>query len=96
MRAAPTTGGLSGTLSISVQLKDPIQMRIEKMRSKTNREGVYQGLVSQARPSRSTAFSSFRINTQREGLAHAYTCLDTARQDVDWPIRFVENMITSH
>ena len=25
----------------------------------------------------------------------AYTCLDPARQDVVWPIRFVENMITS-
>ena len=25
----------------------------------------------------------------------AYTCLDPARQDIVWPIRFVENMITS-
>ena len=30
----------------------------------------YQLLVSQARPSHSAAFSSFRINTRGEGLAH--------------------------
>ncbi len=61
-----------------------------------NKELVAQHmLVSQARHSHSTAFSSFRISTRREGLAHCLYPFGSTRQDIAWPIRFMENMITS-
>ena len=49
--------------------------------------------ISEARPSYSAAFSSFRTNTWRECLATIFTPLDPARQDVDWPTRFVDYVI---
>ena len=52
-------------------------------------------LVSQARPSHSAAFSSFRINARRVWPSSAYTRLGPAGQDFVRPIRFVENVIMS-
>ena len=49
--------------------------------------------ISEARPSHSAAFSSFRTSTWREFLATAFTPLDPVRQDVDWPTRFVDHII---
>ena len=44
-------------------------------------------VVSRARPSHSTAFSSYSMNTRKEGLAHCLYRFRSTSQDVGWPIR---------
>ena len=48
----------------------PPSARVDQRKRKRGTGRAGTKIVSQARPSHSAAFSSFRINTRREGLAH--------------------------
>ena len=76
------------TLAVRFQKRDDFLVETKRNKHILAGYNVAYRLVSQARPSHSAAFSSFRINTRgEEGLAHCLYPFGSARQDLVWPIR---------